>query len=273
MKIFRLIVVFSGVVLAALPAQSNAAGLAPASDLILHQAVYDLRLDEDSRAGAQGMMGRIVYELGATCEFFLTNQRIVTRSPIGGARSPTTDTRSVMLEARDGLKFRFNLQTYQGQKLLEEFVGQASLAAQGGPGKAEYKKPKAFQRELPSGIAFPMFMSRKLLAAARRGESHTEVVLFDGSKIGTFRVVAFVGKRQQPDNEIAKTFPIFQDQPWWQMRAAYYPFDGNAALPAFEFGSRLYDNGAASHIVLDYGAIKLKGKLSSATVLPEPDCG
>jgi hypothetical protein len=114
-----------------------------------------------------------------------------------------------------------------------------------------------------------------LLAAAREGKKYKyiEIVVFDGSKTGVYRVMVFIGARQQPDKAIANRFPIFHGQAWWQMRAAYYPFDGDAALPEFEFGSRLYDNGAASHIVLDYGAIKLNGKLSSATVAPQPECG
>lgn len=273
MKFFRLTLILCGSALVFLPGQSGAAGLVPASDLTLHQAVYDLRLDEDSQGGGPDVMGRIVYELGATCDDYLMNQRIVTRSPVGGDRAPTTDTRAIMLEARDGLRFRFNLQTYQSQKLTKEFVGRAKLTAKGSAGQAEYRKPKALQHELPAGVAFPVTMSRILLAAARSGEKHTEVVVFDGSEIGVFRVVVFIGARQQPDEAIAKTFPIFRGQPWWQMRAAYYPFDDNAALPVFEFGSRLYNNGAASHIVLDYGVIKLNGRLSSATVAPQPECG
>ncbi|MEE8560076.1 MAG: DUF1849 family protein, partial [Alphaproteobacteria bacterium] len=61
-------------------------------------------------------------------------------------------------------------------------------------------------------------------------------------------------------------------RPSWRMRLAFFPVQSAAPEPDYELGVRLFDNGVAGDLVLDYGDFTLLATLERIEALAKPAC-
>jgi len=139
-------------------------------------------------------------------------------------------------------------------------------------GQAAYRKPEPRIERLPPGTTFPVAFNNRLLASAQAGEQQLKIVVFDGSSDGLRDAISFIGRRQGPDSDPADRHDILDGLPSWIVQTAYYPRGTQAELPDFEVLFRLFSNGVSDDVVLDYGDLRLEGRLINLVALPLPDC-
>ncbi|MBM3569854.1 MAG: DUF1849 family protein [Alphaproteobacteria bacterium] len=246
------------------------ADAAGAIKLKSHKAIYDLRLGQ-ARSGSNvaDYRGRMVVEWRDTCAGYTLSQRLVSRLVDAEGGAFTSDLSVASWESHDLQQFRFTTNTQRDGEPPELVAGRARRGAADKPAKADFTKPESKSVEYPADTMFPTEHSLALIEGARAGQPVVAATVFDGGgpdKI--YRVVAFVGPRSTPREEP----PDLSGRPSWKLRLAYFPAGKDDGTPEYELGYRMYDNGIASELVLDYGDFTVDSTLSSLELLPEPSC-
>lgn len=256
------------------------AGSATAAvSLQAHRAVYELKLLNSRQGGNIGdITGRLVMEWGVDCQGYVLNQRMLTEVTDLGGDSTLNDFQVTSWESIDGLVFRFSSRDSLGDKVTEEIVGKAKLAGHGETGSVAFTKPQQTEVTLPAGTVFPSEQSLLLLQAAEKGEKTRNILLFDGSRIdGLYDTFSVIGnERAAADATVLGKFKLLAGQKSWPVHVAYFSREPDAEqppeTPTFQVGYRLYQNGIATELVLDYGEFALGGELSLLEALPQPHC-
>jgi hypothetical protein len=262
----------SGATLAAvLPALlPSPAPAAPAVDLLPHRAAYRLSLLEaDDAAGLSDVRGGLVLEWRAACDGWLSQQRLGFVAQADEGPGFTYDVRFSSWEARDRTAMRFNVRSFDGERLEEEYRGQAQLEGPGGGGTVRYAVPEGEEASLPVGTVFPTQHVQDLIAAARAGERFVAREVFDGSGEDALTLAtAVIG----PAREV--TLPAGGgSERRWPVGLAYFPVAvGGDALPEFEIGFTLTEGGVFHDVTLDYGDFRLKAELEKLEPLDRPAC-
>jgi hypothetical protein len=248
---------------------SAAAALAaPTVDLLPHRAAYRLSLlDAEGGAGLTQVLGGLVLEWRATCDGWLSQQRLGFVAQAEEGQGFSYDVRFSSWEAKDSTRMRFNVRSYDGRTLSEEFRGQAQLEAPNGKGFAQYAVPEGDVVELPAGTVFPTEHVQDLIAAARAGEQLVTRQVFDGSgEDALTRATAVIGAPEGMAAEGAGK------ETRWPVSLAYFPVSGDDSLPQFEIAFDLSEGGVLYDVTLDYGEFRLKAELEKLERLAQPDC-
>lgn len=246
----------------------GAAAAAPAVELLPHRAAYRLSLlDTDDAAGLSEVRGGLVLEWRAACDGWLSQQRLGFVAQADEGPGFTYDVRFSSWEARDRTAMRFNVRSFDGERLEEEFRGQAQLEGPGGKGKVSYAVPEGEEAALPAGTVFPTEHVQNLIAAARAGERFVAREVFDGSgEDALTRATAVIG----PAHDVR--LPEGGSERRWQVGLAYFPVAGDDALPQFEIAFDLSEGGVLHDVTLDYGDFSLKAELEKLEPLDQPAC-
>lgn len=244
-----------------------AGAAAHAVELLPHRAAYRLSLaDSDGNASVTQVRGGLVLEWRAACDGWLSQQRLgyVAETEAGGF---SHDVRFSSWEARDNTQMRFNVRSYDGQELDEEYRGRAELEGQGGKGTAHYAVPEGEVVELPPGTVFPTEHVQDLIEAARAGERLVTRQVFDGSGDEALtRATAVIGAPHKA------TPPTGGEETRWPVSLAYFPYGGDDALPQFEISFDLSEGGVLYDVTLDFGDFRLKAELEKLELLGRPAC-
>lgn len=254
--------------LAAGAAATQPAALA-AVDLLPHRAAYRLSLlDSDDPAGISDVRGGLVLEWRAACDGWLSQQRLGFVAQADEGPGFTYDVRFSSWEARDLTAMRFNVRSFDGERLEEEFRGQAQLEGPRGKGTVRYAVPEGEEAALPAGTLFPTGHVQDLIAAARSGERFVSREVFDGSgEDALTRATAVIGPAQEA------ALPGGGAERRWPVSLAYFPLTGGAdALPQFEITFALTEGGVLHDVTLDYGDFRLKADLEKLEPLDRPVC-
>jgi hypothetical protein len=242
---------------------------APAVDLLSHRAAYRLSLGQtDSGAGLAQVRGGLVLEWRAACDGWLSRQRLGFVAEADEGPGFTYDVRFSSWESRDSTQLRFNVRSFDGRRMQEEFRGLAKLPAPGAAGTARYSVPEGDEVVLPAGTIFPTEHVADLVAAARAGESVISRQVFDGSgEDALTRATAVIGK--------AKTVRLLDgsgEEQRWPVSIAYFAAQGDDTLPQFEIAFDLSPGGVLSNVRLDYGEFTLKADLEKLETFAQPEC-
>ena len=267
--------IFFALISFSLTASAHAAGISLQS----HRAIYELSLKraEDGN-GITGLSGRLVMEWSKNCEGYILNQRMLTQVTDARGKQVINDFRITSWESLDGLNFRYSSRNEIDGKLVEEISGRASRNESGKASTAKFTKPEVEQIELPGGTVFPTEQVIMLLRAAESSEKTRSILLFDGSRTDSiFETFSVIGAEQAPLAVTSDSVnAILAGQRSWSVQLAYFPLtpqpDLASGTPEFEVGFRLFQNGVATDIVLDYGDFALGGSLSQLEGLPRPEC-
>jgi hypothetical protein len=265
-----------GLVLSIGPAAAEITGstvrLAP------HRAVYDLSLARSSGArGVEAARGLIAYDFGGdACDGYTLKYRQVTVFDSGETGRRTLDVRTATYEAGDGKSMRFRTNSVMEGSSDESVDGDAD-ARTDGTLAVRLKLPKRENLDVPGHPLFPTEHMKRLIEAARSGETTLSAKLYDGSDDGKkiYDTLAMIGRRIEPGvgelDEPTRTGEIAK-LPRWPMTISYFTAGAGDRTPAYTISFELFENGISRALKLDYGDFALKGDLQSLDVQPASDC-
>jgi hypothetical protein len=252
-----------------LPAAQAAENLAP------HRGVYDLKLlSSRGMKGVEAANGRIVFEMsGNACVGYAVNFRQVTQLSGGETGDRFSDVRSSSVEDGEGRNFRFNNQTRFGSSPPDDSEGRAVLADRSLV--VELREPVERKLTFQGDIIFPSDHTRRLIAAARKGERLLPIKIYDGSEKGAkvYDTLTVIGSRLGAE-AIAKGEPAAKaleekGLASWPMTVSYYEDGSGERTPIYTISFVIYENGVSRALKLDYGDFVLSGELKTLD-LPEP---
>jgi hypothetical protein len=260
------------------------AGSAPSSSaqevvpLTPHRAVYDLALAKGG--GSRNMedaRGRIAFEFtGDACEGYALNYRQVTVLDSSETGARTSDLRTTTFESGDGKSLRFKTDSQMEGTKRSNVDGDADLQ----PGRlaVRLRQPKRETFSVPGDALFPTAHMKRLIVAARAGETTVTVKIFDGSDDGrkVYDTLAVIGRRLEPGAgeglEAAARQAGLMRLPRWPVTLSYFAPGEGERTPIYTIGFELYENGVSRALRLDYGDFALTGDLQNLELYPESAC-
>ncbi|NJL08329.1 MAG: cell envelope integrity EipB family protein [Methylacidiphilales bacterium] len=256
-----------------------AAGAEEAPAFIAHRAVYDLTLDRVApKSAVQAAQGRIVYEFsGNACDGWVMSLRQVVQITTEKGEATVSDTLATSWEDAEGRTFRFANQNLIDRNLRDVSEGRAERAADGNV-VVRTSKPAEGQAELGSGMVFPTEHMRRLIEAARKGETILSVKVFDGTESGrkVYDTMGVVGRPIMPDTiaalEPAVQRPELKDTRRWPVTVSYFEAGSDEQTPIYTLTFELFENGVSRDLALDYGDFRLRGQMTSLDILPPTPC-
>jgi EipB-like len=258
-------------------------GLGPASAedavrLAPHRAVYDLSLAKSTGSrSVESARGRIAFDFtGDACAGYALKYRQVTvlESPETGAR--TSDLRTATFEDGDGKAFRFK--TDSGPDAKREPVEGEAERQDGAGLTVRLKQPKRDSVAFDGDIVFPTAHMRRLVEAARAGQTTLSVKVFDGSEDGrkVYDTLAVIGRRVEPGRVDALEAAAHQEGlaklARWPVTLSYFTAGEGERTPVYVLSFDLYENGVSRALLLDYGDFALRGEMQKLDLLPESAC-
>ena len=254
--------------LAALVATGFAASAAPSS-LAPHRVVYDLSLAKATGTrGVENARGRIAFDfLGDNCEGYALTYRQVTVLESGEVGSKTSDMRTATFETGDGRSFRFRTDSEMEGAAAKKLDGDAERRREGGLA-VRLKQPKPERFTFGDDPLFPSDHMKRLIAAARAGETTFSIKVFDGSDDGhkVYDTLAVIGRRLEPGPDEAIEAPLriaaMQKLARWPVTLSYFTAGRGEQTPVYTITFELYENGVSRALKLDYGEFVLKGDVA-----------
>jgi hypothetical protein len=274
----RSLVIMSALALATL-APASAQPAKPSVQLAPHRAVYDLSLLRAQGArGLDSARGRIAMDFGGdACDGYTLNYRQVTvlNSNETGAR--TVDTQTATFEAPDGLSMRFKSTSTTGASASTGIDGDAKLRPDGSL-DVRFKPPRRGDFSAVGQPVFPTEHLKRIIEAARAGQTTVAVKVYDGSDDGRkiYDTLGVIGRKieagssgnlDEPSRhaELAKIAR-------WPVTISYFAEGAGDRTPAYTVSFELFENGISRALKLDYGDFVLKGDLQSLQVQPVSAC-
>jgi Domain of unknown function (DUF1849). len=245
----------------------------PPVTLVAHRAVYDLSLvrSEGSR-GLDSARGRIAMDFaGDACEGYTLKYRQVTVLDSSETGSRTLDTQTATFETGDGRTMRFKSVSSVGGRNGDGVDGNARLKSDGSL-DVTLKEPKRATFSAGGRAVFPTEHLKRLIEAARNGETTLSTKVYDGSDNGqkVYDTLAVIGRRIEggagANLEEAARQSELAAVPRWPMTVSYFAEGSEDRTPVYRVSFELYENGVSRALRLDYGDFTLKGDLQSLQV-------
>lgn len=236
-----------------------------------HKAVYDLALASSGGARAvESARGRIVIDFrGDACRGYTMETRQVTVLESGESGSRTSDLRNTTFEGAEARDFRFRTVTVLDGAPSPVVDGTAD--ANGEALKVRLKEPKKDQFTAAGPVLFPSLHMRRLVRAARAGETTLSAKVFDGSDDGrkVYDTLAVIGRRAaDPANagSLDRDKPLragaMAGVPHWPVTLSYFTPGQGERLPIYTLTFDLYENGVSGALKLDYGDFAILGDMT-----------
>ncbi len=242
---------------------------AAAVDLVFHRAGYVLDLESARpNSGIADVRGAMAFELVEECEGWSVHQEF--RMVITNAEGDSVPSETVFnsYESRDGSEFHYESTTTTGGQVTEALKGRATLGE--GGGTVRMAKPEDKTVALPPGTVFPTRHIIMLIEAARAGERIFDRYMFDGGDVeGAYQVVAAIGSPRPAQEKNDR--PLLRAASWPVSMAFYAPRQVEDT-PDFQIDGRLYANGIATGLRMDYGTFVVRGELADLVELDKPEC-
>jgi hypothetical protein len=280
---------FSFVILtmAVTAATTDRPSAAPPADSILlapHRAIYDLTLYKShSSRGIEAIRGRILYDFsGNACEGFELKFRQVSEIDSGEGKSALSDLRSTTWEDGNAKKFRFSSENLFNERRTDVVDGQAERNTK--TVAVSLSKPTQKNFNVPNGAVFPTEHMRRIIAAARAGNSVLELPVYDGSETGEklYNTLTVIGRPippgdKVPDDASAKV-PAMANLMRWPVTISYFDRldekseHGGEQTPVYSIGFELFENGVSRALILDYTDFTIKGEMTSLDLKDGKPC-
>lgn len=246
---------------------------AQAIDILPHRAIYEMELDNaESRSNVADVEGFMVFEWRDSCDGWSVTQKLAMTVYYSTGESTDFGWTLNSWEAKDGLKYGFFVRRLQNGQEQEAFRGSAEMEGPGKGGSAHYTEPERRDLDLPPGTLFPTAHTLAVLREAEAGKPLFWSEVFDGSdEEGLFGIGAIIGKRAESAKD-AKSPKELAGVPSWRLDLAFFPNHGKELEPEHEQTLRLYRNGVAEDLVLQYGDFSVRTTLKTLDTLPPPDC-
>ena len=233
--------------------------------LLPQRAAYRLALlSSEQRSNIESVRGGLVLEWRASCDGWLSNQRLGFVTTTGEGPGFVYDVRFSSWEADDGTRLRFTMRTLRRWGACRG-VPRRSLPRRTpvAAGRVDYNTPPDELLDLPAGTIFPTMHMEKVIEAALDGKHFIVHDVFDGAgEDGLNRVTSVIGRPVESGDGEQR----------WPVNLAYYGLETDRTLPDFQISFKLAPTGVLHDVVLDYGEFSLKGTMESLEQLPAPEC-
>jgi hypothetical protein len=243
--------------------------------LASHRAVYELTLDKAAGAKAPAQArGRIAFDFAASCDGYVQNFRQITELQPTEGSTKLSDMRSATFEALDASEYRFKVETKVDNVSAEVVDGRARKGKDARLG-VDLSRPKRGHLDVEGPALFPSEHLRRIVAAARAGESLLEARVYDGTGEGdkAFDTLTVIGKaRETPPTEKAARVDALEGVARWPAAVSYFEPGKRDGQPIYVLSFDLYENGVSRALKLDYGEFVLKGEMTELTITPTPAC-
>jgi len=246
-----------------------------------HKAIYKLSLSsKQPRRSTQTVQGRIFYDFsGSACQGYTLKFRQISDIQSDG-KSVVNDLRATSWEDGDAKGYKFSSENLTDDKITDTAEGRADRNSKAVD--VQLSKPKRKALNLPGGVVFPSEQIKRVVEAARAGQTSIEMPLFDGSETGekifdTFTLIGKpIGPGHPPDDVAAKVADMAQ-LTRWPVSISYYERSGkkqapSEQTPAYVMNFELYENGVSRALVLDYPDFSVLGDLISLQMKKEKAC-
>ncbi len=242
------------------------------ADIQPHRAIYKMSLSSARNSSkVSGVSGRMMFEWADACDGWTTEQRFQLRFVYSEGEEMNMNTNYTTWEAKNGLRYRFNVLKKVNGETDEDIRGEAVLEKAGGPGTAHFSKPEPQDMALPVGSLFPTSHTLGILQHAKAGDLFFNSMVFDGADTeGSTEVNAFIGKPASTQEDLGGG--LLKDKKGWPVRMAFFPFSSDSAQPEYEMSLKLLQNGIAESMQIDYGDFTIKAILETLQPLPKSGC-
>jgi EipB-like len=254
------------------------AGPVQGQDLAPHRAAYKVTVTENGKPGLGG--GTYAYELRATCDGYVMNQRL--RIDLQTGRGPlVSEQQSQLTEGREGRKLHFDHRGTTNGKTTNTMKGEANIADDG-QGQARFSEPDGQTVALPAGTMFPAALSRVTVQHFKAGDTSFDVLFFLGDKVKPPQSVNVLIGKQVPkrlaDLEIPKEGEsLVNDRQRIYYRGGFFDTDAKdkskGEQATFEMSSLMLDNGIelyGTHEEADGTGFEYR--ITRLEPLPKPAC-
>ncbi|MBK1697533.1 EipB family protein [Rhodovibrio salinarum] len=251
------------------------AGASPVSAMVPHKAVYDLSLAKArSSQAASAISGQIVFIWRDVCDGWSLDYKAQMRVSFAERGSHQIAWQYSAWESDDGEHFRFFTRRSTGAGAAPEHRRGSARLTLGEGGTATLEQPEEATVRLPSDTMFPKAHSEAILERAREGATFFWRHVFDGTGEGDglFGVSAAVTREIPANQALPLDHPLLRDQRSWQVQLAYFPSSQKESTPESEQLTRLFANGIAGSIEIDYGDFVVNAELSELSALEAEAC-
>jgi hypothetical protein len=242
--------------------QPPAPPLADIVPFLPHQADYDLRLVMSRGSTAiNRVRGNLLYTFsGSACDGYTTEFHQVSRLEAGTQGKLTvSDLRTTSWEEGAGKSYRFRIESRTNDTAAPVVDGVAERS--GDSIVVKLKQPQAKTFSIDGSIVFPTEQVRRIIAAAKRGETSLEVKVYDGSDNGekVYNSVTAIGPQIRSDTAVASADPSTTSMqtkslPRWPVQVSYYDLTAKEGglRPVYVMSFELFENGVSRALMLDY---------------------
>ena len=243
-----------------------------AAEIAPHRAIYKMSLlKARGSSKVADVRGRMMFEWADACDGWTTEQRFQLRFVYAEGDEMNMTTNYTTWEAKNGLRYRFNVRKTVNGEVDEEVRGDATMEKDGTGGIAHFVRPEENDMPLPAGTLFPSAHTVAVLDRARSGEVFFNRVVFDGADAeGATEISAVVGPAAKAKGE--RTPDLTRDRKAWPVRMAFFPLKSDAAQPEYEMSISLLQNGVAESMQIDYGDFTVNAVLETLEALPKSGC-
>ena len=258
-----------------IPAQTTAP-----INLVPHRAIYELSLGKvRGKASVQNARGRILYDFtGNACEGYTLEFRQVAELDNGEGKISLSDLRSNTWEDGAAKTYRFASQNHLNQKLLDAVDGKAERST--GGIAVTLTKPEPRKIDLDAAIVFPTEHVRRIIEAARQGQTILEFPIYDGSETGekVYNSLTVIGREIGPGErdlaDAASGNNVLAKLRRWPVTVSYFERNkpSGEQTPVYAISFDLYENGVSRTLVLDYNDFSISGVLKNIELKDSKPC-
>jgi hypothetical protein len=263
------------------PAPAPAAPAAATVVLTPHRAIYDLKLLRTrGRGDIESVRGRIVYDFsGSACAGYALNFRQVSELDSSEQnKSVVSDLRSTTWEEGGAKRFRFSSENYVNETNVEKVEGDAERDANRVGVRLAKPTDEAF--DLDRAMVFPTEQMRRIIEAARAGQTILQLPVYDGSDNGkkVFSTLTVIGHEIPSDvkvNDAAAGQAELAGLRRWPVTISYFDRNDNRRgeqIPVYAISFELYENGISRALELNYDDFIVSGTMSRLDIKQAPEC-
>ena len=245
---------------------------AMASDLAPHTAHYGMKLlSARGGSGIESVNGDMAIRWDGDCTGWTMSNRTIFDVAYTGGENVRVTMEASTWEAAAGDRYTFLVRTLFNDKESERIEGKARLEASGGV--AEFTLPEEKAVKLPPGTMFPTTHTKQVLDAAGDAPRIIRATVFDGFTDGGAQFVnAIVGKRLTDGQSGSSRFPELEKGPSWRVSLAFFDADKADAEPSSELRLKIFRNGIAQMMEMDFGDFRLLAELKELEAGKPPVC-
>lgn len=253
-----------------------AGATAQAGEFSAHRALYDLSLAQArSGSGISSVTGKMAVEWNNSCTGWAFQYRSVIDVSFDEGAPVRLTSNAASWESSDGRNYRFDVRHKTNGKEMEHIEGVAKLTGPNESGQTQFTHPKPLKIDLPAGTLFPVAHSLVIMRAAKKGGTPQIVsrTIFDGMDVkGLYQVNAVIGPVRPPKRNIPDSSDVMKGMPSWSVSLAYFAMNSGKSAPDHEIKMRLFGNGVADDLIMDFEEFIVRARLSKVELLPDPSC-